>query len=394
MTTAEQQPPGTGPDKEEWPLQGGDATLGSIRRNFPSRRIKSLRRSRPIFFAIAGLVVVTLGGWASSRLAVLPADAGAQAESSSSLADRPLVLTELPAYDVFQSTNSGIARNNELHTVIPDRPRFEILKYTVEAGDSIFAIAERFGLRPETVLWGNYAILQDDPHSLRPGQELNILPVDGTYYEWNEGDGIKAVASFFGVEPEDIVYWPGNGLAPDMDISNPGIAPGTFLIVPGGTREFVSWQAPRISRSNPAVARITGPGACGSVYDGPIGEGYFVWPTTATYLSGTSYSSFHPGIDIAGSNGNAVFASASGVVVYAGWSNYGYGYMVVIDHGDGWQTLYAHMSQVSVGCGQAVFQGGVIGGVGSTGNSTGPHLHFEMQHDAYGKVNPYDLVSP
>jgi len=67
---------------------------------------------------------------------------------------------------------------------------------------------------------------------------------------------------------------------------------------------------------------------------------------------------------------------------------------VVIDHGDGWQTLYAHMNDVDVVCGQAVFQGNVIGGVGSTGNSTGPHLHFEMQHDVYGKVNPFGFVSP
>jgi murein DD-endopeptidase MepM/ murein hydrolase activator NlpD len=125
-----------------------------------------------------------------------------------------------------------------------------------------------------------------------------------------------------------------------------------------------------------------------------VGEGFFIWPTLATFLSGYGFSDFHPGIDIAGSEGNAVYASATGVVVYAGWDNYGYGQMVVIDHGDGWQTLYAHLSQVNVGCGQATFQGNVIGRVGSTGNSSGSHLHFEMESDAYGKVNPYNFVSP
>jgi murein DD-endopeptidase MepM/ murein hydrolase activator NlpD len=82
------------------------------------------------------------------------------------------------------------------------------------------------------------------------------------------------------------------------------------------------------------------------------------------------------------------------VVVYAGWNDWGYGYMIVLDHGNGWQTLYAHLSGINVGCGQGVRQGRVIGAVGSTGNSTGAHLHFEMQSDQYGKVNPLNFVSP
>ena len=309
-------------------------------------------------------------------------------------AARQLDVGHLPPYRPQRVEQEGIQRRANINTIIPDRPRMGMVQYTVEAGDSLFGIADKFDLRPETILWGNFDVLQDDPHSLRPGQELNILPIDGTFYEWHEGDSLNAVASFFSVDPQEILGWPGNGLPPYLDLSSPNIVPGTGLVIPSGRREFVSWQAPRISRSNPAVARIAGPGACGSVYDGPVGEGFFIWPTTAPLLSGYNFSSFHPGIDIAGSTGNAVFASASGVVVYAGWNNYGYGYMVVIDHGDGWQTLYGHMSQVNVVCGQAAFQGGVIGGVGSTGNSSGAHLHFEMQHDAYGKVNPFDLVSP
>lgn len=289
---------------------------------------------------------------------------------------------------------AGITRKIEIHTAIPERPRMQISQYSVQQGDTIFGIAEEYGLQPETILWGNYSILEDNPHSLRPGQDLNILPVDGTYYEWFEGDSLTTVASFFGVEPQEIIDWPGNNLSPSLDYAAPDIAEGTAIMIPGGAREFVSWQAPRITRGNPAVASVSGPGACGSIYDGPVGEGFFLWPTAATDVSGYGYSSFHPGIDIAGSTGNAIFASASGVVVYAGWNNYGYGYMVVIDHGDGWQTLYAHMSKVNVGCGQAAFQGNVIGAVGSSGNSSGSHLHFEMQSDAYGKVNPYNFVSP
>jgi len=87
----------------------------------------------------------------------------------------------------------------------------------------------------------------------------------------------------------------------------------------------------------------------------------------------------HPGLDIAGPEGNSVFATDSGVVVYAGWSEYGYGYLIVLDHGTGWQSAYAHLSAVGVGCGQSVAQGTVIGAVGNTGNSTGAHLHFELR---------------
>jgi murein DD-endopeptidase MepM/ murein hydrolase activator NlpD len=86
--------------------------------------------------------------------------------------------------------------------------------------------------------------------------------------------------------------------------------------------------------------------------------------------------------------GNPIYAADTGVVVYAGWNNFGYGNVVVIDHGNGWQTLYAHMETLAVGCGSYVYAGDYIAGMGSTGNSSGPHLHFEMMHDAYGKVNP------
>jgi murein DD-endopeptidase MepM/ murein hydrolase activator NlpD len=213
--------------------------------------------------------------------------------------------------------------------------------------------------------------------------------VDGTLYEWHEGDGLNGVASFFDVEPGDILQWPGNRLDPTMDPQNPNIEAGTLLIVPGGRRELISWSAPRITRSNPAVAKILGPGACGSIVDGVVGTGTFIFPTASQHLSGFDYSSVHPGIDLAGSEGNAIFASDSGVVVYSGWNDWGYGYVVVLDHGTGWQTLYAHLSVINVACGQSVIQGDVFAGMGSTGNSSGPHLHLEMMHDTYGKVNPW-----
>lgn len=297
-----------------------------------------------------------------------------------------------------EASFAGITRRTQIHTIIPDRPRQEVIKYVVQEGDTVFGIAEKFGLQPQTILWGNYATLMDDPHNLRPGQELNILPVDGTYYEWHQGDGLNGVAKYFGVKPEDIVNFPGNHLDPATigDYAAPNIKAGTMLIVPGGKREFVSWSAPLgVTRENAAYARVLGPGVCDPVSGGAVGFGTFVWPANRHYLSGYDYSpaSNHWGIDIAGSEGEGVFATDAGVVVYAGWNNYGYGNMIMIDHGRGWQSLYAHLSAIYVSCGQSVGQGDAIGAIGTTGNSSGPHLHFELMTSTY-KVNPWDFLPP
>ena len=300
----------------------------------------------------------------------------------------------MPSFDAYPSTlNQGIQRAADIHTTIPTRSRVEVLTYIVEQGDSLFAIADNFGLKPETILWGNFDTLKDNPHTLQPGQQLNILPVNGTFHKWREGENLHKVAEYYGVDPLDIVQYPGNKIdIYDFDLDNPSFEIGQMLIVPGGERELVDYGPPAITRDNPAVAATYGPGHCGTIYTGAVGVGFFLWPTTERWLSGYHYNpNVHPAIDIAGSIGNQVWASDSGVVVYSGWSNYGYGNLVVIDHGNGWQTLYSHLNNIFVGCGQSVFQGDVIGGLGTTGNSSGPHLHFEMIY-AGVKVNPMDFL--
>jgi len=305
----------------------------------------------------------------------------------------------LEATSFLVKTTRGVYRQAQIHTIIPDRPREEVITYDVQDGDTIFAIAEQFGLNPQTILWGNYNTLLDDPHNLRAGQTLNILPVDGTYYEWQDGDSLNGVAEFFGVTPEDIIDYAPNRLNPDTigDYANPNIAPGMWLIVPGGERLFISWSAPvGVTRDNPAVARILGDGSCGAVEGGAVGFGTFVWPSENHYLSGYDWSpeTNHRGIDIAGQEGMGIYAADAGVIVYAGWNDYGYGNMIMIDHGTGFQTLYAHLSALYVGCGQSVGRGQAIGAFGSTGRSSGPHLHFEIMTSIYGKVNPWDFLPP
>ena len=310
--------------------------------------------------------------------------------------DTPPAIPTMPVLAVQDQYAGGIPRLALLRTTIPQRPRVNVETYIVQAGDTVIGIAEKFGLEPETILWGNRDTLNDDAHNLFPGQELNILPINGTYHQWSAGENFRKVAEFYGVDPLAIVEYPGNKLdVYTFDMDNPSLEPGTWLIVPGGEREFVNWGPPIITRANPAVARTYGPGSCGEVYDGAVGAGAFIWPTTEHYISGYTYSpaTNHRGIDIAGSLGNPVFAIDAGVVVYAGWSNLGYGSLVVLDHGNGWQSLYAHLSSIYVSCGQSIFQAASIGAVGSTGNSSGPHLHFELIFNG-AKVNPLDYITP
>ena len=285
----------------------------------------------------------------------------------------------------------GVYRISENHTNLPAKARNQVQRYTVQENDTVIGISEQFNLKPSTILWGNPYTLSDDPHALLAGLEINILPVDGVYYEWHDGDGLNGVSDVFGVSPEDIIDFPANGLSRETigDYSNPNIRPGTWLIIPGGSRAFVNWSAPLITRENPAVASIYGPGACQAVTDGPLGSGTFIWPTTETWISGYDYDegTNHRAIDIAGSLGNSVFAADAGVVVYAGWNNHGYGNVVMVDHGNGWQTLYAHLDSYNVDCGYYVFKGDTIAALGTTGNSSGPHLHYEMRYNGV-PVNP------
>ena len=296
-------------------------------------------------------------------------------------------VSQLPAYSQL-GLKAGIYRHTALHTNIPTRPRTKVIEYTVSTGDSVFGIAQSFNLHPETILWANYDQLNDSPDMLNPGMKLNVPPVDGVYYQWQAGDTFESVAGAFDAKIDDILGWEGN----NFDLTDPQVEAGQWIMVPDGHREFRQWVVPTIARSNSGVLKsVLGPGACEGNYSGAYGSGAFAWPTASTTLSGNDYWSGHLGIDIAGFLGDGVFASDAGVVVFAGWANGGYGYMVMIDHGNGYQTLYAHLSAYNVACGQSVYTGTYIGAIGSTGNSTGPHLHFEVRYMG-GFISPWYVL--
>ncbi len=301
--------------------------------------------------------------------------------SSASLENNPSVPANLPNYESGNNGGTLIRYANPI-TIIPTRSRTEATTYTIEPGDSVFGIAQFYNITPETILWANKDTLNDDPHMISVGNELRIPPTDGVFYKWQKGDTLEKVASQFKVDVEDILDWTPN----KIDRTNPVIEPDTYVMVPGGQREFQQWVVPTIPRG-PAGVNSTIPGACDTSAGGAYGTGTFIWPTVNRAISGNQYWSGHLAIDIGAMTGDNVFASDSGVIVYAGGISGGYGNMVMIDHGNGYQTLYAHLSAVKVRCGQSVYQGNVIGLAGSTGNSTGPHLHFEVRFMG-GFLNP------
>ena len=284
------------------------------------------------------------------------------------------------------ATLDSLDRSLNPYTIAPTRSRKEVVEYVVQKGDSVFGIASKFNIKPETILWANYKTLQDDPHSITIGDSLVIPPIDGVYYVWEEGDTIESIASNFKVEPIAILQWPGNKL----DITNPVIEPGAEIVIPGGWREFRQWVVPTIWRANAGASRGI-PGGCEVPAGGAVGSGFFSWPAANQYLSGNDYWSGHLAIDIAAGTGASVYAADSGVVVYAAPIGGGYGNMVMIDHGNTFHSLYAHLSQINVSCGQSVSQGQVIGYAGSSGNSTGPHLHFEIRQMG-GFINPWYVL--
>jgi len=237
------------------------------------------------------------------------------------------------------------------------RQRDEIVYYTVQPGDTISDIAENFGISVNTILWENnlssYKIIQ-------PGDKLAILPTSGIRHKVVKGDSLNSIAKKYDVEAEKIIE--ANLLADASDITI-----GEALLIPGGTKPYV---APTYTSQTASRYQTTGK---------TTGSGKMLWPNSCRRI--TQYFGWrHSGLDIACPFGSAIHSADGGTVIKAqgGW-NGGYGNYIIIDHGNGIQTVYGHLSKIYVGAGESVEKGQTIGAEGSTGRSTGPHLHFETR---------------
>lgn len=256
-----------------------------------------------------------------------------------------------------------------------------ISTYIVRDGDTLSEIAEMFNVSGNTILWANNIGRSD----LRPGMMLVILPVSGVRHTVASGDTLASLAKRYSSDAGEIASY--NGLA-----SGEALVRGSVVIIPGGELAQAPAAKPSNSKKTPTktASSVRTGGSMGSVRstgntsDSSL-SGSFANPAPSGRLSQGIHG--WNGVDIAAPSGSGVFAAAAGNVIVSrvgGW-NGGYGNYVVIDHGNGVQTLYAHMSSISVSVGESVSRGQGIGGVGNTGQSTGYHLHFEVR----GAKNPF-----
>jgi murein DD-endopeptidase MepM/ murein hydrolase activator NlpD len=213
----------------------------------------------------------------------------------------------------------------------------------------------------DTIRWANDLDLKA---TLKPGQTIKISPVTGVVHKVKKGDTVYSLAKYYQTDAQAIVDYPFNTFVNDEAFE---LAVGQVLIIPDGVIPKAPQTSPQkyIAQQTPNAGTV-------------VASGNFVWPTSGRISQGFRW--YHQAIDIANKAGTTVLAADSGKVTVAGWlDNTGYGNRVVIDHGNGFTTLYGHFSKVLVSVGQTVNRGDPIGLMGSTGRSTGPHLHFEIR---------------
>lgn len=255
-----------------------------------------------------------------------------------------------------------------LATIISSKPRDKVVEYKVGEGDTLASIAQKFDVSVSTIQWEND--ITDE--TIKPGETLRIPPVTGVVHKVASGDNVYEIAKKYRTEAQKIVNFPFNDF---VDLDTFALTPGQDLYIPDG----VVPEADTPDFKPPTTA---------SVQKGVQGSSNFVWPTSGIITQYPVW--YHMALDIASNALPPVVASDTGTVIYSGCIGWGYGCHVIIDHGNGYQSLYAHLSTISVSAGEVVSQGQTVGIMGSTGRSTGPHLHFEIRSG--GLLNPLNFL--
>jgi len=252
-------------------------------------------------------------------------------------------------------------------TTVPDGEHL-LRIHRIVKGDSLTTIGERYNISMMTIWWANDLRSQN----LVVGKTLTIPPVDGLVVTVAEGDTLASLATEHDVDAARVLEV--------NELDDAVLVAGQTLTLPGAAGDPIPEPTPPAEAPG-RVGGSTGGTAAPSVARGPAtySGGSMVWPV----VGGNNYVSRgfrwgHYGLDVAADHGARVVAGAGGVVTFAGWKSNGGGYQVWISHGSGIYTTYNHMSAVSVGNGQSVGAGQQVGRIGASGNSTGPHLHFEV----------------
>jgi murein DD-endopeptidase MepM/ murein hydrolase activator NlpD len=265
--------------------------------------------------------------------------------------------------------------NQAAGTLISDSLKGEVTEYRVQDGDTVSSIALKFGVSIDTIVWENNL---KSVGNLKPQQILRILPVTGVKYKVSRGETIYSIAKKFQVDAQNIIDYPFNAFADDEKFS---LLAGQDLVIPDGVKP----NEAQVDTPKVATKRV-------EPIPGVKGEGNFMWPTSGHITQ--KYYWYHQAVDIANPSNPPVVAAQGGTVVVAGWNGGGYGNYVIIDHGNGYQTLYGHMlnKSVLVQAGNRVTQGQRLGTMGSTGRSTGTHLHFEVRKTSGAKLDPLTVL--
>lgn len=291
----------------------------------------------------------------------------------------PAIADEFPGRSVnpwelppASSVLSASVENPETNTAVSN-VRGEVIEYRVQEGETVSSIGQKFEISEDTIRWQNNLESKD---SIKVGQILEILPITGVSHKVVKGDTVFSIAKRYDVDAQLIVNYPFNSFVNDETFE---LAIGQTVVVPEGVKpaEILWSPVARVRQITPDAGTV-------------VASGAFVWPAGGTITQ--RFIWYHRGIDIANHGAPAVLAADSGTVVGAGWlDGFGYGNRVIIDHGNGFRTLYGHLSQAYVVAGQTVRRGDAIGKMGSTGRSTGTHLHFEvLQNGVY--LNPLNVL--
>jgi murein DD-endopeptidase MepM/ murein hydrolase activator NlpD len=355
--------------------------------------LESLDSSSLLYSYVSGDVVAE-GPLDPSAYAQTAANDGSEGRlaSAATSGGSPIDFTDLEINSSPQMVEGSalVAPNNPLpsETVqpaneqTPETPAKQPRTYTVQDGDTLAGIAQQFGISVDTVLSANKLSATS---VIKPGDQLTILPTNGVFYAVKNGDTILSIADKFNVKADAIVEY--NQLA-----DSGKIAVGDNLMIPGGHLDVPVVQPRHLADNNePSVKDVPEEAPTSAI----ASSGSWLWPTITRHISQyfgvPEFGRRHTGIDIDNRTpGTPIYAAKSGVVEFAGWNAGGYGNLTVINHGAGLQTYYGHASRILVKPGQTVTKGQAIAIMGSTGRSTGPHLHFEVRRNGI-PINPLGM---